>query len=325
MDYTECFKEVVSQYSFIDPQVEFIRHNENVTYKVTEKGSEYTYLLRIHQPISKNMQGLQNTRKAIQSELDFILAWSSHSKQPVQLPVPNRDGKLVTSIFFSGETMHSSVLKWITGEQTTKNDFNNKETVLMLGEQISCLHEFSRGLALSPGFVRPEYGIEWINTMQSQLQSGNEKGVILPEEFHIFENVFAAARDHMNGISKTIETWGFTHADIHNSNLIRTSKGISFIDFGLSGFGYYSMDLALAALFIPKELRNELLSGYNRVYLKKVGIDQLELFSLLSIIGYYAFIVSREDKHRWIRDHIRNLFEHVCRPYLKGESFFYTI
>ncbi|GIP36522.1 hypothetical protein J2TS4_57320 [Paenibacillus sp. J2TS4] len=34
MDYTKCFKEVLLQYSFIDPIVEFIRHNENITYKV---------------------------------------------------------------------------------------------------------------------------------------------------------------------------------------------------------------------------------------------------------------------------------------------------
>lgn len=53
MDYTKCFKEVLLKYSFIDPFVELIRHNENITYKVTEKYSGDTYLLRMHKPITK--------------------------------------------------------------------------------------------------------------------------------------------------------------------------------------------------------------------------------------------------------------------------------
>lgn len=47
----EVFKEVILKYSSIDPIVEFIRHNENMTYKVIEKGSEDTYLLRMHKPL----------------------------------------------------------------------------------------------------------------------------------------------------------------------------------------------------------------------------------------------------------------------------------
>lgn len=100
MDYTKCFKEVILKYSFIDPIVEFIRHNENITYKVTEKRSGDTYLMRMHKPITKNMQGVQNMREAIQSELEFLLAWSSHSELPVQIPVPNLNGELVTSVFY---------------------------------------------------------------------------------------------------------------------------------------------------------------------------------------------------------------------------------
>ncbi len=94
MDYTKCFKEVILNYSFNDPIVEFIRHNENITYKVTENATEDTYLLRMHKPITKNMQGLQNTGEAIQSELEYLLAWSSHSELPVQIPIPNINGEL---------------------------------------------------------------------------------------------------------------------------------------------------------------------------------------------------------------------------------------
>ncbi|GIP36518.1 phosphotransferase enzyme family protein [Paenibacillus sp. J2TS4] len=325
MDYTKCFKEVILKYSFIDPIVEFIRHNENITYKVTEKGSEDTYLLRMHKPITKNMQGVQNMREAIQSELEYLLAWSSHSEFPVQIPVPNLNGELVTSVVIEGEEVHCSVLKWIVGDTLSKRDFTSEEIVSTLGKRIASLHQFSRSFKPGSSFIRPEYGIAWVNTMLTQLRSGEKMGIIATEEFQILENVFSLVTDRMIGLSKSFETWGFIHADIHYSNLIRTSRGISFIDLGLSGFGYYTMDVAMGALFTKGELRDALLSGYTKINSRKIDIEQLESFMFLAICGYYAFLVSRNDKHVWIREHMPGLIEHLCKPLLNGKTVFYNI
>lgn len=325
MDYTKCFKEVILKYSFIDPFVEFIRHNENITYKVTEKRSGDTYLLRMHKPITKNMQGVQNMREAIQSELEFLLAWSSHSELPVQIPFPNLNGELVTSVVIECEEVHCSVLKWVSGETMSKKDFTSEGMVITLGKHIAYLHQFSRSFKHSSSFIRPEYGIEWINTMLTQLRSGEEMGIFTIREFQILENAFSLVTDRMKGLSKTFETWGFIHADIHNSNLIRVSRGISFIDFGLSGFGYYAMDVAMGALFTKKELRDDLLSGYTNIISGRIDIAQLEDSMFLAICGYYAFLVSRKEKHEWIRENISGLIEHLCEPFLEGKTVFYNI
>ncbi|TDF89184.1 hypothetical protein [Paenibacillus piri] len=82
MDYSRSFREVLLNYTFVDPEVQFIRHNENITYKVTEKGTGESYLLRMHKPITPNMQGIQTTREAIQSELDFLQTWSIFAEWP---------------------------------------------------------------------------------------------------------------------------------------------------------------------------------------------------------------------------------------------------
>ncbi|MFD0711693.1 phosphotransferase enzyme family protein [Paenibacillus sp. GCM10027626] len=325
MDYTKCFKEVILKYSFIDPFVEFIRHNENITYKVTEKRSGDTYLMRMHKPITKNMQGVQNMREAIQSELEFLLAWSSHSELPVQIPFANLNGELVTSVVIECEEVYCSVLKWVFGETMSKKDFTSEGMVSTLGKHIAYLHQFSRSFKHSSSFIRPEYGVEWINTMLTQLRSGEEMGIITIREFQILENAFSLVTDRMKGLSKTFETWGFIHADIHNSNLIRVSRGISFIDFGLSGFGYYAMDVAMGALFTKKELRDDLLSGYTNIIPGRIDIAQLEDFMFLAICGYYAFLVSRKEKHEWIREHIPGLIEHLCDPFLEGKTVFYNI
>lgn len=174
MDYTECFKEVLLKYSFNDPIVEFIRHNENITYKVTEKGSEDTYLLRMHRPITKNMQGVQNKAEAIRSELEYLLAWSSHSELPVQIPIPNLDGELVTSVVIGCEEVNCSVLKWILGETMSKKDFTSDEMASTLGKHIAKLHQFSRRFKHASSFIRPEYGIEWVDNILAKLRSGEK-------------------------------------------------------------------------------------------------------------------------------------------------------
>ncbi|MNW48745.1 Stress response kinase A [compost metagenome] len=325
MDYTKCFKEVLLQYSFTDPIVELIRHNENITYKLTEKGSEETYLLRMHKPITKNMQGVQNTREAILSELEYLITWSSHSELPVQNPVPNQNDELVTTVIVEDEEVHCSVLKWIFGETMSKQDFNSEETVNTFGTNIANLHRFSLSYQHGSCFMRPEYGIEWTNTMLTKLRLGEEIGIITSREFHIIKNTFSLINARMKEWNKTKDTWGFIHADINYSNLILTSKGISFIDFGLSGFGYYMMDVAMGALMTKGELRDALLSGYTNIISKRVDIEQLEAFMFLAIVGYYTFIVSQKNKHKWIRENISGLIEHLCKPFLNGQTVFYNI
>ncbi|UQZ85605.1 Phosphotransferase enzyme family protein [Paenibacillus konkukensis] len=323
-DDANCIKEILLQYPFIDPVVEFIRHNENITYKVTEKGSEDAYLLRIHKPITKNMQGVQNRREAIQSELEYLLAWSSCSELPVQIPVPNLNGDVVSSVVLEGEEVYCSVLKWICGETMSRSDFASEEMASTLGERVAQLHQFSRSFKPSSGFIRPEYEIAWINNMLTKLRSGENMGVILSGEFQIIEKAFPPIIDRMKSWSKSIETWGFIHADIHYSNFIRTSRGISFIDFGLSGFGYYAMDVAMSALFIKSELRDDLLSGYTKVIAGNIDVAQLEDLMFLNICEYYAFLVSRREKHLWIREHMPSLIE-LCRSLLQGTPVFYRM
>jgi Ser/Thr protein kinase RdoA (MazF antagonist) len=325
MDYKMCFKEVLLQYSFNDPFVELIRHNENVTYKVTEKGSGDTYLLRMHKPITKNMEGVQNTSEAIQSELEYLLAWSAQSELPVQIPVPSLKGELVTTVVLGHEEVPCSVLKWIFGETMSKQDLNSKRAVSALGTRIAFLHQFSQRYQPGSSFIRPEYRSEWTNTMLDKLRSGEKTGIIYTKDFHILEHTFLLIIDRMKVWNNTIETWGFIHADINYSNLICSSRGISFIDFGLSGYGYYAMDIAMGALLAKGEMRDALLSGYTNIISRSIDIEQLEAFMFLAISGYYAFLVSQKEKHMWIRENISGLIEHLCIPFLSGKTVFYNI
>jgi len=325
MDYTKYVNEVLLQYSFVDPVVELIRHNENITYKLVEKGSEDSYLLRIHKPITANMQGVQNTQQAIHSELVFLLAWSAKSHLPVQAPVPNISGDLVTNVCIDNEKFNCSILKWIKGNILTKEDLNGEEPASKLGEYIAYLHQFSQSFQHSSNFMRPEYGVEWSNQVLDKLRSGEQLGVITTEYFHTIEQTFSLINDRLQLMGKTANTWGFIHADINYSNLIHTPQGISFIDFGLSGFGYYAMDVAMGALLTKSEYRDALISGYTRINSEAFDIEQLECFMFLAIVAYYGFLVSHKEMHEWIHKNIPDLIEHICQPLLIGEKVFYRI
>lgn len=324
MDYTKCFKKVLLNYPFIDPVVELIRHNENITYKVIDEASEDTYLLRMHKPITKNMEGVHNTREGIQSELKHLLAWSSYSKLPAQTPVPNLNGELVTTIVNESEDVHCSVLTWIDGDTMSKEDFTSEEMVSALGKRIASLHQFSQKYQHKhvSNFIRPEYEIEWANNILVKLRSGTEKGIITTKDFEIIENTFSLIIDCLKVLDKTTETWGFIHADINFSNLILTSSGISFIDFGLSGFGYYLFDVAMGSLILRPELRNTFLEAYN---LGKENIKYLEGFMLLAFLANGAFHINNKSLEEKIKENIPKLCSNYFMPFLKGEIIFYKI
>ncbi len=50
----------------------------------------------------------------------------------------------------------------------------------------------------------------------------------------------------------------------------------------------------------------------------------IEGFMLISIIGFYAFMMGNESAHVWMREHMPKFCAKQCLPYLSGERIFYT-
>lgn len=325
MDYTKYVDEVLLHYSLVDPAAEWIRHSENITFKVIDQGTAKAYLLRIHKPITANMQGMHNTREAIQSELALLQALSANFPFLVQTPVPNKNGELVTAIDIDHEIVYCSILQWLDGEVVSKEELDNEQAASKLGEQIAYLHQFSQSFRQPSSMTRPEYGLEWSNQVLDKLRSGERIGVISTENFQSIEQTFLLVNERLKAAGKTAETWGFIHADINYSNLIRTAQGISFIDFSLSGFGYYAMDVAMGALLTKSEYRDALIAGYTHISSRTSDIKQLECFMFLAIVAYYGFLVSNQEMHAWIHKNIAGLIEHICLPLQNGEQVFYRI
>ncbi|NOU91949.1 phosphotransferase [Paenibacillus sp. LMG 31456] len=318
---------VLSKYGIKQPDIEFIRHNENRTYKVNDLVTGNSYLLRVHQPITVNIEGIQHTYNGLLSELQLLEEIANQTDLLVQKPVRNCYGEFITVIELDGKIINGSVLTWLEGKDLQKEDLLIEGFVTNLGAQLAELHRFFRNYNNRVHFnTRPNQGIERNSQMLSQIQRGVELGLILPSKFHIVEQTIRLINSRLESIGKSADSWGIIHADLNMGNIIVTSKGeISFIDFGLFGFGYYLLDVSTGSLMVPSENRRQFLKGYYGV--NEVPEDvfaKMEGFMLTGILGYYAFHMENEAVHPWIRERMPLLCSKYCLPFLSGESIFYN-
>jgi hypothetical protein len=96
MDYNIIAKEILALYPISQPEIQFIRHNENITYKVTDMILNKHYLLRIHKPAIEGLFGIQHTLDGIKSEIKILQELQHKDLLQAQIPIANNLGKYIT-------------------------------------------------------------------------------------------------------------------------------------------------------------------------------------------------------------------------------------
>ncbi|MCR8642005.1 aminoglycoside phosphotransferase family protein [Paenibacillus sp. N1-5-1-14] len=316
---------ILSKYEIQQPEIIFLRHNENRTYRIQDQVGR-SYLLRIHDPIVPDMRGLQHTYNGILGELQMLEKLGSWSTSEVQTPVRNKDGELITIIDIEGELLNCSVLTWLDGRDLNKDDFNNLELVKMLGSQIAELHTFFQQYERSGMEKRPSQGKAYNERMIRVIHSGVQKNLFTPSDATSIEQTLQLINSRLDVQSDEVGP-DFIHGDLSLGNMIITSGGaIRFIDFGFFGTGYALLDVAMGALMLPSDRRDIFLEGYfrNRNYTAN-ELLQLEGFMLVAIIGYYVFQMENENVQSWMRERMPKLCAEYCVPFLRSESIFYNV
>ncbi|MBT2765997.1 aminoglycoside phosphotransferase family protein [Paenibacillus sp. ISL-20] len=321
----EQLQEILKEYGIQEPEITFIRHNENRTYKVGDHDGS-TYLLRIHQPVKDGMAGQQHTYDGLLGELQMLEHLSGWDQLLVQRPLRNREGELITIIEHEGKRWNSSVLTWLEGRDLHKEDVSDPVMVEKLGARVSELHRFY-GQYISEGMdKRPSQGIGYNQYMIEVIKQGLAKGLFTSFDVSVIEDTISLVNSRLADRGNE-EAWGLIHGDLSLGNIIMTSDGeLSFIDFGFFGPGYNYTDVAMGAMMVPSELRNIFLRGYYGS--EHTGQDKfvlLEGFMLLAIIGYYVFQMENESVHAWMRERMPKLCADYCKPYLSGERIFYSV
>lgn len=317
-------EKVLLQYSFIEPIIEFIRHNENITFKVTNKPDNRSYLLRIHKPISGGFSGLQHSWNGLQSEMVFLREIDQKNILKVQKPIENRNGELVTEYISDqfGPTF-ATLLEWIDGSTLTLNEENIDQIIYKLGENLASLHEFSQ--TLKPlELHRPVYNAKRIDETLTELRQGVINGALNQDDFDFIRNVLSLVKEQLTELDTRENSWGYIHADFQLGNVIVSEGNPTLIDFCLFGYGCYLFDLGSASSMLTSELRKTFLEGYaSKTSFSFDEVRYIEGQIFMDIFISYIFFINDPERNGWIKEHAAKICSTLCRDFLDGKEVYY--
>jgi Ser/Thr protein kinase RdoA (MazF antagonist) len=322
----EDLERLAQRFGIKGASFDFLRHNENETYKVNA-GDGRKFVLRIHQPFQEEMSGKQHTYEGLLGELHMLEELSRNCSLSVQTPIRDTEGNLITVVEHNGRQLNCSMLSWLEGRDLNITDVSHPELVRRLGSQIGELHTFFRGYYHKTLENRPSQGMAYNQWLAETVRKGLCLGLftasdvdIVDETLREINELLAASAEAPSGMLRLV------HGDLGLGNVIISPEGImSFIDFGFFGQGYELLDVAMGAMMVPPEHRDVLLDGYYEVIGRSISPEDrvlLEGFALVAIIGYYAFQMPNETVHDWMRERMPRLCAEYCKPFLQGERIF---
>ncbi len=325
VNHEQKARKVLESYPVAEPVIEFIRHNENLTYSITDRGSGRTYLLRIHEPVTKGLFGIQHTLEGLQSEVLLLQELGHNHVLQVQMPVRNSFGEYVTEVppEENGSPCYATLLEWIDGNTFTQEEAQLDEIVYNIGVNLARLHNFARSSATLKNLHRPVYGMERIDTALEELRYGVEAGLYRLEHYEIMSEVLSRVKGLMRELDSKEGTWGLIHADFQKGNIIINERGEPcFIDFCLSGYGHYLFDIGSASWLFESKQRDKFLEGYSsETSFHTESLRCVEGLMLMDVFVSYVFFIRDSQRNGWIKNDMVQKIE-LCKEWLAGKDIY---
>jgi Ser/Thr protein kinase RdoA (MazF antagonist) len=314
----------LEHYRLAEPEVAFIRHNDNITFRVDECAHHAAYLLRIHKPISPNFIGMQQRPDAILSELLWLDALCRDTPLTVQQPICNARDELVTMLDGNGETVPCTLVRWIEGEEFHQEGPNAPTLVERLGTTVALLHDHAAHWRRTETFFRPIYDAAYFHNQLALLAPGVEAGVIEEDDHREIAEVVGVIVASLASIPTGMEHWGLIHNDLQGSNILAWEGEIRPIDFSLCGLSYYLSDLGTTLPSIKRTLRESFLMGYRTCRcVDNADLRMVDGLFLLSRLGAYVFILPNQANHERLRDRIPRFVRNECHAFLCGRPLLF--
>ncbi|ASA24257.1 phosphotransferase enzyme family protein [Paenibacillus donghaensis] len=328
MDYITLAKEIVSLYPFGSPDIEFIRHNENITFKITDPLNRNCYILRIHMPVTDGFAGIQNTFEGLQSEMIVLKELYSNNVIHVQEPVKNCMGDYVT-VYNSTEfdvPCLATLLTWMEGATLSVEEDDMEAAAFALGEELAALHEFTRSYKPVEKLSRPVYDGNRIDFAMDELQCGVERALYSMEQYETIKEVLQLVKRQLIELDSRKNSWGLIHADLQFGNVIIHNGRLGLIDFSLSGYSYYLFDLGSASSMLPTEWRKTFLNGYSsKSSFIMDDLRYIEGLIFMDIFISYCFFIRDDNRNGWIKTNAAELCDTLCKDFIQGKSVYYSL
>lgn len=285
-------EEALKHYLLRNPKAELIRHNENMTYKITCEGN--IYVMRIHRPtdgFSVDIFGVrENKAEYLSGELKAIDFLRKRTGIRVQKPVFNIDGETVT---FLSDGTPVTLLEWIDGE-TLESVSVTPEILYKVGAMTAEMHICFRNIRPEDGIRRFSYDNILLSEIKKQIDRALDTKNITAGHADTIKASLREISLRMDILDDNHESIMLIHSDLSKSNIIYSGGKLIPIDFSLSGYSYFYMDIgSLFGHFIKDEEREAIIRGYRSITGEAVEQYFIEPFLVLQVI---LFIVCQHEK-----------------------------
>jgi Ser/Thr protein kinase RdoA (MazF antagonist) len=298
----QSVKEALSFYDFRNPEAILIRHNENETYKLTDGFSGDQYVMRIHRPIEGFSLGLfgegGHTPNYLKGEINILTELKSHTSIPVQTPIKNQSDSFVTLL---SDQTPVTVFRWVEGDTLEEHELTD-ELAYKVGEMTARMHQQFRQMASSHKIVRYSYDRALLPRIAERIQNAHAQNFLTEEHSGQILSALKAIDRRMAELDLLPNHKGIVHSDLSKSNLILHDNQITPIDFCLSGYSYYYMDLgSLFSHFTKRSEQNSILEGYQSVIGEEIALKYIEPFNVLQILLFISCQYEKAGREDWFR------------------------
>lgn len=312
-----------------------VRHNENLACRVTDPKNEAGsasghkgatdssgYLLRICLPKTSGWVGLQQDPDALMSELAWMEALRRDTGAALQKPVLSLAGKELESVThpLTGKDIPCMLLTWLDGEMLNQKEPDAEGLAREFGRLQALFHSQARSWTPPAGFKRLVYDESMLIGSFPEFERGMKAGIIRAEDLSVVKEATDKIVEIMRSIPRTPDKWGMIHADWLGNLVVTPSRKLSPIDFSLSGFGYYLMDMGIALSNLKKPLREPYLEGYGTPLTEEAQY-RISAFILMIIFISAGKNVFNPAWRDWFQTRrLPAIAQEYCRRFLRGES-----
>ena len=303
-------EKALKHYHFDNPTMELIRHNENMTYKITDMNK--SYVMRVHKPIEGINIELLHFNKSkmdlIDDEIKLLQFLAKAENIHTQKVILNIFEKPITML---EDNIPITVLEWIDG--TTLEDIDiDKKIANELGVMIGRLHN---SLAQTKFENRYCYDDVLLSKMIDEASIAVTQGHFNDFNAKVIIETLTYIRNYLFNESNR---FSFVHADLGKSNLIYYNDMITPIDFSLSGYCIPEMDLASAYSHINNKALNEVIfNGYKSVCIYEPEDKRIKVCFCLQIL---LFIIIQHNKfaiEEWFQEKLDDWCNEYFVPLIK--------
>lgn len=303
---TDLLRQALTYYGLDGAEAVLLQHNENLTYRVAGQ-----YLLRIHTPAPGVHAPCTVANR--QAELAFL----QHLRKqglPVQTPIPNTDGALV-SILPDGTP--ATLLQWLPGHTLPGKDYTS-DHCFRAGEMTARLHQASQSFT-HPQLRRYDQAdalakADLLADMVQRHHLGDDHAAILRAACQAVGQSFADSQDAPFAI----------HNDLSPSNIVQTPSGPVPIDFSLCGLGLPMTDVGmLLAGFNSTAQRSAIIRGYQAAG-GTLRHRELEAGYIYGLLGAFVFHADTWPQEPWFPARLLRWEQELLLPFTRGEAIFDT-